>query len=148
MLWGRVFPISFPPQLLQIHSVINRPIRNRSGLMFYRFNFLPREGAGRVSIVMPRDPKRNHSKHKGAFTFVYRAKVIFTARKRSLRRLCFHRCLSVHGGVSAPLHAGIHPRDQRQTPPRSDTPLLPAQCLLGYGQQTGGTHPTEMHSFF
>ena len=22
----------------------------------------------------------------------------FTARKRSLRRLCFHRCLSVHGG--------------------------------------------------
>ena len=23
----------------------------------------------------------------------------FTARKRSLRRLCFHRCLSVHGGV-------------------------------------------------
>ena len=24
----------------------------------------------------------------------------FTARKRSLRRLCFHRCLSVHGGSS------------------------------------------------
>ena len=23
---------------------------------------------------------------------------LFTARKRSLRRLCFHRCLSVHGG--------------------------------------------------
>ena len=47
----------------------------------------------------------------------------FTARKRSLRRLCFHRCLSVHRGrgLSAPLHAGIHtplpPWDQRQTPP-------------------------------
>ena len=24
---------------------------------------------------------------------------IFTARKRSFRRLCFYRCLSVHGGV-------------------------------------------------
>ena len=27
-------------------------------------------------------------------------RVIFTARKRSLRRLCFHRCLFVHGGGS------------------------------------------------
>ena len=24
----------------------------------------------------------------------------------------------------------------------------PAQCILGYGQQAGGTHPTGMHSFF
>ena len=24
--------------------------------------------------------------------------LVFTVRKRSLRRLCFHRCLSVHGG--------------------------------------------------
>ena len=40
---------------------------------------------------------------------------IFTTRRRSLRRLCFHRCLSVHGGVSAPLHAGIHT-------PWADTP--------------------------
>ena len=24
----------------------------------------------------------------------------------------------------------------------------PAQCLLGYGQQAGGTHPTGMHSYF
>ena len=40
---------------------------------------------------------------------------LITARKRSLRRLCFHRCLSVHrGGVSAPLHARI---------PRANTPL-------------------------
>ena len=28
----------------------------------------------------------------------FRWKYIFTARKRSLRRLCFYRCLSVHGG--------------------------------------------------
>ena len=51
--------------------------------------------------------------------------------------------LSTGGGVSAPLHAGIHiPQDQRQTPPwdqtppRTDTP----------GQQAGGTHPTGMHT--
>ena len=46
---------------------------------------------------------------------------IITAHKWSLRRLCFHRCLSVHEGVSAPLHAGIH------SPwidiPLADTPL-------------------------
>ena len=63
---------------------------------------------------------------------------IFTARKRSLRRLCFHRCLSVHRGVSAPLHAGIH------SPLGRHPPL--AQWMLGYGQQVGGTHPTGMHS--
>ena len=57
---------------------------------------------------------------------------LVTAGKRSLRRLCFHRCLSVHrGGVSAPLHAG-------------DTPA--EKWMLGYGQQAGITHPTGMHS--
>ena len=54
-------------------------------------------------------------------------RVIFTARIRSLRRLCFHRCLSVHGGVSAPLHAGLHPPGQipppgRHPPGRQPTP--------------------------
>ena len=29
-----------------------------------------------------------------------------------------------------------------------DTHPLPVQCMLGYGQQAGGTHPTGMHSFF
>ena len=38
--------------------------------------------------------------------------LFITARKRSLRRLCFHRCLSVHGGGSASMHAGIHPPGQ------------------------------------
>ena len=36
-------------------------------------------------------------------------------------------------------------------PPRADTPprqTPPAQCMLGYGQQAGGTHPTGMHSCF
>ena len=55
------------------------------------------------------------------------------------------------GGVSAPLHAGIHPLGpEADTPwarhPRADTP--PVQCMLGYGQQADGTHPTGMHSCF
>ena len=42
---------------------------------------------------------------------------IFIARKRSLRRLCFYKCLSVHsgGGGSTSVHAGIPPHEQ--TPP-------------------------------
>ena len=97
---------------------------------------------------------------------------IFTARKRTLRRLCFHRCLSVHRGegVSAPLHAGIHPLGRHppgRHPLGRHTPALPSacwdthplpsacwdthphvQCMLGYGQQAGGTHPTGMHSCY
>ena len=36
------------------------------------------------------------------------------------------------GGVSAPVHAGIHPPDQRQTPPgpEADTPLWAVRILL------------------
>ena len=39
----------------------------------------------------------------------------------------------VHAGIHTPcsVHAQIHP---------------PAQCMLGYGQQAGRTHPTGMHS--
>ena len=33
-----------------------------------------------------------------------------------------------------------------QTPPLSRHPLV--QCMLGYGQRAGGTHPTGMHSFY
>ena len=36
------------------------------------------------------------------------------------------------------------PRPPRQGPP-GGTPL---QCMLGYGQQAGGTHPTGMHSCY
>ena len=35
-------------------------------------------------------------------------KCIFTARKRSLRRLCFYRCLSVHGGGACVVAPGGH----------------------------------------
>ena len=63
-------------------------------------------------------------------------------------------------GVSAPLHARIHPPGQTtpgqtppgQTTPMADTPLgrhtPPAQCMLGYRQQAGGAHPIGMHSCF
>ena len=38
------------------------------------------------------------------------------------------------------------------TPPLGRQPpgeaTLPAQCMLGYGQQAGGTHPTGMHSCY
>ena len=56
-------------------------------------------------------------------------------------------------GGSAPLHAQMH--TPRQTPPAplGRHPSLlgrhpsPEQCMLGYGQQAGGTHPTGMHSY-
>ena len=51
-----------------------------------------------------------------------------------------------------PVHAGIHPLPSACC----DTPLCPVhagiyplvQCVLGYDQQAGGTHPTRMHSCF
>ena len=36
----------------------------------------------------------------------------------------------------------------RYTPRKVHTPPPPAQCMLGYGQQAGGTHPTGMQSCF
>ena len=50
---------------------------------------------------------------------------IVTARKRSLRRLCFYRCLSVHsGGGSASVHAGRPPcQGDPPEPLARETPL-------------------------
>ena len=103
-------------------------------------------------------PTRMHSCYRPQTKFV---KVMF--------------CLST-GGVSAPLHAGIHPLGPEADTPWADTPLPGAcwdtppqssacwdthspaqrmlgytplaQCMLGYGQQAGGTHPTGMHSCY
>ena len=47
---------------------------------------------------------------------------LITSRKRSLRRLCFYKYLSVQwggGAVSASVHAGIAD-PQKQTPPGAD----------------------------
>ena len=62
-------------------------------------------------------------------------------------------CLSMGRGVSALLHAGIHTLGPEADTPWADPPGTrgrhpPAQCMLGYGQQAGGTHPTGMHSHF
>ena len=92
--------------------------------------------------------------------------VIFTGRKRSLWRLCFYTCLSVILFTGGSTWAGTPPRagtpPGRYTPwqvhPPAGTPhgrynppwagTHPRQCMLGYGQQAGGTHPTGMHSCF
>ena len=72
-------------------------------------------------------------------------KLIITASKRSLRRLRFHTCLSVHGKCvwqtlppRADTHPGRHP-PWADTPwadtPRADTPwgrLSPGQTMTGY----------------
>ena len=52
-------------------------------------------------------------------------------------------CHSVHRGSTwaGTLPAGTHP--WVGTPPGRYTPQL---CMLGYGQQAGGMHPTGMHS--
>ena len=59
------------------------------------------------------------------------------------------------GGVSASVHAGIHPpradtpradTPQEQTPPKEQTP--PPEQTPAYAQRTAGTHPTGMHSCF
>ena len=63
-------------------------------------------------------------------------------------------CLST-GGVSAPLHAGIHtPQTRGRQPPGADPPQsrppgADTPCAVHawrYGQQAGGTHPTGMHT--
>ena len=49
---------------------------------------------------------------------------IFTARKRSLRRLCFYRCLSVHRGGLTQCMLGDSPGrpPAKETPQQGDTP--------------------------
>ena len=59
--------------------------------------------------------------------------LIFTASNEVVARYCLSFCS--RGGV-------CHPPGQ--TPPWADTPH--AQCMLGYDQLPGGTHPTGLHS--
>ena len=70
---------------------------------------------------------------------------IFTARKRSLRRLCFHRCLSFNRGV-CPIACWDTdpPWDQRQTPPWQTPPSDQRQTPPGQTsprQTPLGRHP-------
>ena len=77
---------------------------------------------------------------------------IITARKQSLQRSWFHRCLSV---CLPPPPPGKHTLPLGSHIPWVDTPVPsacsdthPAQCMLGYGQQAGGTYPTGIHSCY
>ena len=66
---------------------------------------------------------------------------VITARKRSLRRLCFYTRLLVilfTGGVCLSVCWDSRPPFQQQTPPQ-------AVHAGRYGQQVGGMHPTGMH---
>ena len=70
---------------------------------------------------------------------------IFTARKLSFLRLCFHRCLCVHSGVAGRrawqgVACVVGGRTWHAHPPPADT--------TRYGQSAGSTHPTEMHSCY
>ena len=53
------------------------------------------------------------------------------------------------GNVFTPVYHSVH-RGVCHTPPWADIPLgqtpPPVQCMLGYGQHTGGTHSTGMQS--
>ena len=60
--------------------------------------------------------------------------------------------------AGTPPSGQVHPLPGRYTPLQAGTPpsrqihplgrYPPPQCMLGYGQQAGGTHPTGMHSCF
>ena len=87
---------------------------------------------------------------------------VFTARKRSLRKLCFYTCLPFcsQEGCLSQCMLGYTPLGA-DTPwsrhyPGADTPqsrhprgpdIPPCAVHAGrYGQQAGGTHPTGMHT--
>ena len=74
---------------------------------------------------------------------VYDQSLFITARKQSLRRFCFHRCLSVHGGVCLPSRdRETHtPWDQRRTPPFPRTRHTPPKDR----PPTMGRHPPGRH---
>ena len=86
---------------------------------------------------------------------------LITARKRSLRRLCFYTCLSVilfTGGVPGP-RGGAWSRGEVPGLGRclamGGGCLVPGGCLVGgcgdpplTATAAGGTHPTGMHSNF
>ena len=79
---------------------------------------------------------------------------IITTCNEVWARLCFTCvCDSVHRGVSAPVHAGIHHPPLIRLPgadhPHMSRPPSPGAAHAGrYGQQAGGAQPTVMHTYF
>ena len=77
---------------------------------------------------------------------------VITVRKRSYDKVMFLH-LSVilfTGGVSAPVHAGIHPLGQtppaEQALPLDTHPPCPVHAGIHMATAADGTHPTGMHS--
>ena len=67
---------------------------------------------------------------------------IFTARKQSLRRLCFHRCLSVHrGGLP---HCMLGYTSPRQEHPHGQ--VHPPRQVHPPGTSPGQVHPPGRYS--
>ena len=67
-------------------------------------------------------------------------KQIFTARKRSLRRLCFYRCVSVHrGGWTGTPRDQVHPPGQVPNPRTRYNPMY-----TSLGRYTPGTRYTRL----
>ena len=84
-------------------------------------------------------------------------KAVITARKRSLRRLCFHRCLSVNreeslfrgrgslsSGVS--VQGGVSVHLSRRVSAGGGGSLSGRPTHPPVRLRAGGTHPTGMHS--
>ena len=83
----------------------------------------------------------------------------FLPPQRSCGKVMFlHLSVILFTRVSATPPHPLGRQPPRQTPPRADTHLLagtppppdrhpPVQCMMGYGKQVRGTHPTGMQSF-
>ena len=76
---------------------------------------------------------------------------LITARKQSLRRLCFYTCLSFcsrGGGRCLPqcMLGYTLSQNQRQTPPRPEAYTPRSRHRSRYEQQTGGKRSTGMHT--
>ena len=74
---------------------------------------------------------------------------LFTARKRSLRRLCFYTCLSVILFTGGEVPGQVHPPGRytplgRYTPPRAGTPP-DRYTPLGRYTPLAGTSPRQVH---
>ena len=79
----------------------------------------------------------------------WRTEALITARKRSLRRLCFHRCLSLHR-VSVSVQEGLCSEGVSVRGSLSSRGLCVGGSLSWRPPLTvtSGTHPTGMHSCF
>ena len=87
-----------------------------------------------------------------SFSHFYHPQMKFGARQYFCTCLSFCSQGGVPGQVHPPPWAGTSPwagTPSRQVHSKAGTPpghVPPHQCMLGYGQQAGGTHFTGMHS--